>query len=513
MALTGISSSNPLPRVAREFVFGAGVGAGTADARKVILMGNLTSAGTATANTVTDPIESDADSRDLFGPDSELHAMYRAFMQVPQDVEIRAIPVAESGGNAASVVLTIANNSDAVSVIRVKYMGEVIEYAVASGDEEETTSDGLAAAINGYDGGQLMLTAVSDTAAAGDDYEVTCTFPHKGTRGTHALNELTVEMVGTNTQTITKETVSAGTTEDDHTDAIAELGSLDDAYYVVTAKTATTAPSATDNGLGELQTEITSQALPINGKDMRLFYGLVGTSAEAITVPPAAPMNSVYAHGIQLEDCPLLPGQIAANVCAVVRAQEIAHPGANVNGTTLPFIPAPLDAADYPTTNEQISQLNNGVTPLAVEKGRVILKRFITNRSLNDDSAQDYKAREGHIASVVHFTWNEARQRWANIRQPFADFDPEGQNPPTDRTTTPASARAMWEALFDTLASSNPLSQFAGPILAPSRVTEMKERLSVVYDGTGRFPTTVTLFAVQHNLGTDVLLQEASPES
>lgn len=505
MALTGIDPSNPLPRVAREFVFGAGVGAGVSDERKVILMGNKTSSGSATADTVTDPIENDADAQALFGPGSELDLMYRAFMQVPQQVEIRAIPVAESGGSAATVDLTFTTASDSTNGWRIKVGGLVIPYTPASGDAIGTSATGLAAAINAFDSGRLPITA---SAALG---VVTVTFRHKGTRGTHYLTELVVESAGANAQSLAKGSVSAGTTEDDHTAAITELGSLDDAYYVISAKTATSAPSATDNGLGELQTEITAQALPVNGKDMRLFYGLVGTSAEAITVPPAAPMNSPYAHGIQLEDCPLLPGQIAAYVCAVVRAQEIAHPGANCNGFVLPFIPAPLDAADHPTSTEQVSQLNNGVTPLAVEKGRVILKRFITNRCLNDDGTADYKTREGHIASVAHFTWNEARQRWANIRQPFSDYDPAGQDPPTDRTTTPASVVAMWEALFDDLGGSNPLSRYAGPILAPSRVTEMKERLSVVYDGAGRFPTTATIYAVQHNLGTDVRLEEASP--
>jgi hypothetical protein len=39
----------------------------------------------------------------------------------------------------------------------------------------------------------------------------------------------------------------------------------------------------------------------------------------------------------------------------------------------------------------------------------------------------------------------------------------------------------------------------------------MISRLSVVYDGQGRFPTTATLYAIQHNLGTDVRIEEASP--
>jgi phage tail sheath gpL-like len=511
--LTGLDPSDPLPRVAREFVFAAGVGAGISDERKVVLIGNLTAAGTATADVITDPIESDADSRALFGSRSEAHAMFRRFMMVAQDVEIRAIPVAESGGTAAALKLVIADDSDSVSGWRIDFLGERIFVPVASGDQETTTATAVADAINSYDGGQLPVTAVAAIDGGGPDYKVDVTFSHKGTRGTHVLNELTVTALGDNGQTITKSTLTSGATEDDWTNAIIELSNLDDIYYVVAAKTDVQAPTATDNGLGELQVAITNQALPINGKDMRLFYGMVGTSAESTTVPVASPMNSVYAHGIQLEDCPLLPGQIAAYTCAAVRAQEIAHPGANTNGIVMAGIPAPLDAADYPTSTEQKSQLNNGVTPLAVEKGRVVMKRFITNRSMNDDGDNDYRAREGHIASVAHFVWNEARQRWAQIRQPFADFDPTGDVPPPAKTTVPALVRGMWEGLFDSLCSSAPLQgRYQGPILAPSRLAEMKARLSVQYDGAGRFPTVVTLFAVQHNLGTDVSIQEASPQ-
>jgi phage tail sheath gpL-like len=507
MGLQGISADSPEPRVAREFVFATGVSSGISDERKVVLMGNLTSAGTATADVRSRPIESSADSAALFGARSELHAMYRRFMMVAQDVEISAIPVAGSGGTAAALKLVVSANSDSVNGWEIDFMGEVISVPVATGDEETATATAIANAINSYDAGQLPVTAVAAIDGAGPDYKVDVTFSHAGTRGTHILNELRIRSLGSNAQSLTKSTLTAGATEDDWTNAITELGTLDDAYYVVAAKTATAGPTATDNGLGELMVEITNQSMPANGKDMRLFYGLVGTSAEAIAVPVAAPMNSVFAHGIQLEDCPLLPGQIAAYVCADVRAQEIAHPAANCNGRVMAGIPAPLDAADAPTKTEIKSQLNNGVTPLGLNKGRVVLVRFITNRSLNDAGNNDYRAREGHIASVAHFVWNLARQRWDSTKQGFADYDTDGA--PTDNTTTPSLVRGMWSALLREMTQSNPLGTYRGPVLAPSRLDEMLTRLSVTYNGGGRFPTTVVLFAIQHNLGTDVRVEEA----
>lgn len=509
MSLTGIPASDPNPRIAREYVFGAGVGAGIADDRPVVLMGNKSSAGSAPVDTITDPIESDQDAQDWFGPGSELDLMFRRFMLLAQEVDIRAIPIAESGGTAAALKLVVANDSSSVNGWRFKVGGEVIEYIPTDGAEETATADGIEAAFNDYDGGRLPFTAAA-SSGTGDDFDVDLTFRHKGTRGTHYLNELVVESLGTNDQTVTKSTLTSGATEDDWTNAIIEAGSLDEPYYFVASKTATSAPSTTDNGLGELQTELTNQTAPSNGKDNRLFYGLVGTSAEAITVPPAAPMNSPFSHGIQLEDCPLLPGQIAAFVCAFVRRLEVAHPNANCNRAVMVGIPAPYSADDYPTNTEVTSQLNNGVTPLKVEKGRVILHRFVSNRCLNDDGLADFKAREGQIGSVMHFVNVEAQQRYRNIAQDMADYDVEGADKPIENFTTPSDVRAMWEGIFNDLSGSRPLGQYRGPMLAPSRVTEMKERLDVSYNGLGKFPVTARLFVAQHNLGTLVRQEELS---
>lgn len=521
MGLTGISVDNPRPAIRREYVFSAGPSTGTAPDRPVLLVGNKTSSGTETVDVLGDPIVDDADCRTRFGLRSELYAMYRRLTEHPQDGTIYGICPTESVGVAASVPLTVANASTASSSWKITICGEDIWYSAENGDTIQATSDGIAAAINDYDGGRLQVTAVSAMVGAGPTWAATVTAAQKGPRGdliigATANRGIRVTAVGTNAQTVTKTTGSyiPGTTEDDHTAALAEIAN-GEYYYQVTAKTATTTVTATDNGLGEHATMILTQSLPINGKDQRLFYGTVGTSSQSVAVAISSAMNSVYCHQVQAENCDWTPAMLAAHVCGLVRQQEIVHPGANCNQWTTDStrgrifnVPKPYLKADYPTNAEIVTQLNNGVCPISYVGGRVMLERFITTCSLNSVGNNDYRTREGHIPSTHHFFWALAAQLYQSIRQPFADDDPAEGQLPTAKTMTPSTIRAMLSSLIDDLCSSAPQrGKYAGPILKPSARDKMKAAIDVKYAGGGSFPTSVDLEAVEHDIKWEVILR------
>ena len=520
MALSGVSPTNPRPAIRREYVFAAGPSSGSAPDRPVLLIGNNTSAGSEADDLIGDPIIDDADAKARLGARSEAYAMYRAFVAVPQDATIYVLCPTESGGAASSVELTISGASDASSGWEIHVHGETISVSVESGATQTATATAIALALNSHDEGRLQVTSVAAIDGAGPDYKVTVTAAQAGDRGTQiigatATRGIRVKATGpTNAMTLVKNTGAhvAGGADDDWTAASVQVAT-GEWYYQALAKTAVATVNATDNGLGEHQTMITAQALPINGKDQRTFYTVVGTNAENTAVGISAAMNSVYGHGFWMENSDWSSAMISAHCMAVVRQQELAHPAANINGWTagdgkIFSIPAPFLKADYPTNAEIVTALNNGSSPISFVGGRVVLERFVTTRSLNAAGNNDYRAREGHIPSVVHFFWSIARQRYESIRQPFADDEPTGDLPPTARTMIPSTIKSMLHGWIDEAAGSYPLSVYAGPLLKPSAAAAMKASTRVLYAGGGSFPTEQDIAAVEHDIKWETTLRE-----
>lgn len=506
--LQGLDPSDPRVRYARELVFGAGPAGGITSARPVCIWGNLTSSGTATADVISDPIENDDDAKDAGGARSEIYAMYRRFKMVAQDAEIRFMPVAESAGSAATIVISVATTATTTSGWLFELDGERIYYTPQIGDDDETTAKGIAAAFNSYDAGRLLLTAA---AADSSGWKVTLTFSHKGTRGALYLGHLSVTALGTNATTVTVGAVSAGSTEDDWTNAIAAYAAYDGGYMVIAAKTATSAPSATDNGIGELQSMLTQQGAPSNGKSYRLFFGLVGTQAQMVAVNQAAVMNKAETHAIWCESIPHLPGVMAAYVAAMVRSAEMAYFAANINERVVEGLTAPYDKTDWLSDVEEKAGLNNGATPLVVRKNRLIVSRFITNKSLNDAGQNDYRSREGHIPSVVHAFWDELLQQYNNIRQPNVSADPaDGQIAPR-LTTTPSQVKATVAGVIRDFGSNAPLKgRQPGPLFDPAQIEALVAGINVTGPAGGRLGVDVGVAAVVHNLGVDTKIFELS---
>lgn len=515
MSLAGTDPADPTPAVRREFIFGAGPPSATASSRPVVLIGNKTSSGTETVDTLGDPIADDADCRTRFGERSEVYAMWRKFTAIPQTCTIYGIAATESTGSAATITWTVVDTSDAVTTYKIEAGGHVAYYTAGDTDTAQTTAEGVAAIIDDMDEGRLML---STATSAGSDHDLDITAIHKGPRlDNYVENVRITALQSNNTQTASFGALTGGATEDDHTSAIAALADAE-VYYHVTAKTATEGPTAADNGLGEHMTMITNQGTPTNGKDQRLVYAMVGTNAEAITVPVASVMNSAFGTCLWSEDHDWSTGELAAHYAAVIRSEEIRHPSANINDWTndpatgkIWLAPPPNDDNDAPTAAEIVSALNNGVTPMGVRNGRSYIVRHITNRSLNSASANDYTAREGHIPSADHFAWNVARQFYEARRQPFADYDPQGTQPPPAATQTPKMLKGMLNKITDDLSSNAPMSgAYRGPILAPSAAETDKANTQVTYDGKGGFRAYWPVTPVQHALKWDVEIADQS---
>lgn len=510
MALTGIDPFDPTPATRRELIFGAGLSS-TGPDRQVILYGNKQATGSEPLDTLSDtPISDDSDAIARFGDRSELYNMYRKYVAIDSGATIFGIAVTESAGTAAECTLTFVNTATASSTLEVFITGIKVSVPVSSGDTISQIASATADAINNGDDGKLMVTAV---AALG---VVTITHVHPGPRGDFVIGDvpatfgIRASFTKDATTTVTKGGLVAGATDDDASAAIQSAMNSEIYYHVVpwsttNAGAGTIGPayaiSDTDNHMGELLFNILQQNLPINGKEQTLTMGHTGLVADAVSV--GVSLNSVFGFCFHSEGNDLTPGMIAAHNAAVVRSQQIAQPGANFAGytqtdNTLYSIPAPFTIGNRPTSTEIRLLLNNGVSPIAFRpNGTPYLVRFITSSNVNATGAKDYRARPGHVTSVVSFAWGQVKQRWEQTKQPFVSEDPAEGQKPTARTTTPLRINALIKSVIDDLTSSKPLGVYDGPILAPDKIEQMKNSV-VVSKFTAGISAQVDFVAVEH---------------
>jgi phage tail sheath gpL-like len=493
--LTGVDPQDPTPGIIRDLIFAQNASGGGGSSRDVVLLGNKTSAGSETVNTLNGEVVDSNDMEARVGRRSELNWMYRVFRAIDKTARVYFIAVTEAG-TASTFTLTVANAATDTTTAVIEWGGETMEMTINSGDSVASITDALAAKINAnlY----WPFTASSDGVSV-----VTVTTANTGVRSVYVANPFRVTLRKAITTTITKSAVAAGATEDDFTTAYSVLNTAGTFFYQVSAKTAITTVTATDNGIGEHLTNIASQALPNPGKGQIGIFGLVSTQANATLVGVSAPANSVYAVFVRAENNPWFPGMLAAHVAAVKRNAEIVDPGANLTGytvsdTTQFLVPPPYDKTDYPTDTEIRADLNNGITPITFSaSGTPSIVRQITGKNwTNSASTKDYRAREGHIPSVVLYLWEVVRSRYAATKQGRVAADPPRGQKPLPGTTTPGAVKALIQNIIDDYTFGN--ANGAGPLLDPTVYQAMQDSVDVrlLTDGISAH---VDWVAVRHN--------------
>src|SRR4051794_6114172 len=115
IVLAGIAANDPTPNPAYiEVNFAQGASGGDSSEYEILLMGNKTSAGSATVDTVIYgpdslvSMQTEADVIALFGPGSELHRQWRRVNKINKTTTVRALAVTESAGTAASATVVLA---------------------------------------------------------------------------------------------------------------------------------------------------------------------------------------------------------------------------------------------------------------------------------------------------------------------------------------------------------------------------------------------------------------------
>jgi phage tail sheath gpL-like len=475
IVLAGIAANDPTPNPAIiEVNFAQGASGGDSTEYEILLLGNKTSAGSATEDTVIYgpdsqvSMQTEADVISLFGTGSELHRMWLKVNAVNKTTTVRALAVTASAGTAASGTIVLATAATASGAIRVWVGDEFVDTAVASGDAVDTIGANVAAAIN-------TKTHWPVTAAynSGTD-TVTLTAKVKGPRGNEIRYQAaTIGSIGTTlTGGATDTALSSGATADSNTAALATI-LADRYYYIVSAASDSTQ-------LGALLTQVNTQAGASSGIRQAVFAGFTGTLANGITL--ATGLNAARSEIAWQKSSDWTGAELAANAAALFALLETkpkprtnyCNFGVRAADQDKWLVPAPRDASAHPTAADIKSALNNGLSPIAVirKSGRTKLVNRVTTRSLNG-SQQDYRIRPAHKRTICDFFADDLavviNERFGDSK--IGDDVPNGTPPLGPEFVTPDRMRGAVVGVINTYDSNGNWD--------PAGATRMKDGLLV----------------------------------
>lgn len=452
ISLTGITSNLATPGDYLELSLGVGpggIGVGPYDA---ILIGNKTSSGSGTADTViygpdtTPSIQTEADVIAVAGPGSEAHRLWRAFRKTNKSTRVYMIFPADAAGTAGSGTLVLTNASTGAAALRIWVGDEATDTPITNG--QSIAALGAAAAIQVNNKTHLPVTVAFVTD--------TFTFTSKNT-GPRA-NEIRIRgaiVNGTTATTVTPNNTStaltSGATEDSWTTALATL--LPRRYYYIVSPSSNISGTNFDDAV----TQLMAQALPLTGIRQRMIAGFVGTQSAGSTIAANTAVNSGRVQMPHLYQSEWTAGEIAAHTAATLALEEDALWSYNFrsygNGTIagkdtsqIWRLPAPATASAWPTTTSIETGLNNGLMPIGVNTatGGTYIVASTTTKHKNG-SAFDYRQRESHRVAVLDRWCDEFLATYSSRfgGKNIANDVKTGEQTPAANVVTPRQIRAL----------------------------------------------------------------------
>jgi phage tail sheath gpL-like len=480
VTLTGLASNDPVPGTYVEVNFAQGPASTGTSAYSVVLLANKLSTGSATVGTVvygpdtSVQMASETDAINLFGAGSEAHRMVRRFFAINRSTPLYVVCVAESAGASATGTVTLTGPATSNGSVRVFVGDDFVDAAFASGDSVTTMAAAVAAAVN-----SKSAWAATAGAALG---VVTLTAKQKGPRGNQLKFWATLlPSSGTGVAVTTGAApayMTGGTTADTNATALATIANSRYYYQVSAAEDATQ--------LGALVTQIGSNAAPTLGLRCRAVGGSLASIAATTTI--AVGLNAARAELVWSEGAELTAGELAASAAAAYALFEAGSQlrcnfsGFGTDAVTQPFWPikAPINVVP-PSRTSLVSALNNGITPVGINKSATSIVKRITTRSTSSGVA-DYRIRDSHKVSVADRYADDLQTKAAlQLSGKSIGNDPAaGQRVPGPTVATPR----VYKALIDQLTleyANNDLLENEGTIMANtlvSRETSPTTRLS-----------------------------------
>lgn len=444
----GVPSSYKLPSVFLQVKFGASPNSAGGAARRIFLLGNKTSAGSATVDTQRVVLTSADDAKTYFGEGSELHLAAQVVYTKHPGATLDALAVTEPAGSKATATMTVTGAATGSGTLKLYIHGVRVDVAVISGDSANSIAANINAAINGLS----RFLNVTATVLAN---VVTVTARHNGTRSNNIRVRYTADSSITgSTFAWSAATLTTGTGDDSLTAALATAATTREHLYAVAHQVT--------SQLQAIQTQLGTMAGPLVGDRQQAVSISVAVLGTATT--QAETLNEERMQLLWMPTCDSLPFLVVAAWTALRAKAEEASPSANLSS----FNPTAVDlwtmigdqtmvgpqssSASYVTASQAGSALDVGLTPIMVTSGTLhpFVPLSITTHSNDAGGNPDTRTLCTNYVTVPDAFADEI-----SVYVPTAfpdlklDDDPvEGDDPLPPNVTTPGVVKAQIFSLY-----------------------------------------------------------------
>jgi len=375
ISFNSVPSNLRIPFVAAEFDASRAQQGPAVLTYRGLILGQKTSAGTATANTLHKVTSADQVAT-LAGRGSQLHRMAKKWFANNKSTEVYVGVLEDAGaGVAASGTLTVTGPATASGTLSIYIAGELVQVPVASGDAASAIATAIKDAITAAT--ELPVTAAVNSAV------VTVTARNKGANGNDIdirLNYQDGEATPAGVA-VAIVAMASGSTPPTLTTMLAAMG---DTWFNVLAHPYTDATS-----LSAIEAELASRFGPMRMIDGVAFTGSKGSASTLGTMGDTR--NSQHSCIVaQAGESPLTPPcEFAAAVAAVVSYYGAADPARPFQTLEVADVRAPAEA-DLFTNTERNLLLFDGIATTRVGAGGVVqLERLITTYKTNAAGSTD----------------------------------------------------------------------------------------------------------------------------
>lgn len=399
--LTGLPSSFRVPGAYGELLFAQGPSSAGSPRRDVVLAMPMLSSGSWTAGKLYGPIKNAQQAEDGAGAGSPLHRAMRMFFMVNRDVDVYALPVAETAGGApakADATVTWATDPTGTGLTTIWVAGEELTVSFDSNDTVTTIAAAMKDLVNART--HLPITATNVAGVLTLEAKLNGISQGDGTTGAIRLRGQIDSGVGT---TITVEAAALGL----GTGTAGAEGSTAEAANLATALTAIDAnriyyivTSAWDaTSLSNLVTHVTTKSEPKRGLRSVIIGAFTGTLAAAQTLATARNYERLQIAWQKNSEHD--PAELAAIVAGIRSKHENTYSAYNFGGYRESdwLVKAAADEADWPTVDDQNDALNDGVAPIASDRSGSYLVHSVNTRS-KTNSVDDFRATKTGKVSV-----------------------------------------------------------------------------------------------------------------
>jgi len=333
--------------------------------QRMLILGQINSAGGTVAAGLVTQVLSDADAALYFGWGSQAHLMVRAAIRANPYLDLSVLSMA-NGTTAQTWTVTIANNATASGSIKLYIGNDLVETVVTNAD----TAANIAAAINTNIGNRADLPVTAGVVGA----VVTLTAKTRGTIATQI--DMTYAISGVTATTVTIVAVTPGATDPAVNTALALV--VGEQFDVIVSPF---------NALADLDFLKAHLDTVSGAMEQRPGVGVAAIDGVLATVTTlAAGRNSGRLLFGYLRDTRTPSYELAAALGAVLAGEE--DPARPLNTLELKGIHAPVVTSRF-TRSEQESCLYNGTTPLEVGPGEKVQIVRAVSTYVHDGNAVD----------------------------------------------------------------------------------------------------------------------------